>query len=348
MSAHPVPAGVRPRPVVVLSPAPQRRDRIFTPAALRRLHERFDVVDCEADPDPAVLERALPEAFAVVGHPDLPAAVLERAHRLRAIVNVEGNFLPNVDYAAAFARGVRVLGCGPAYAQAVAEFSLGLALDLARGISREDRAVRAGRERYVSAGNADAVLLRGADVGILGYGNLGRALVPLLEPFRTTIRAHDPWLPDAVLREAGLLPATLEEVLRSSAFVFCFATATAESEHLLDAAALDLLPRGARLVLVSRASVVDHDALLERVRDGRVLAGVDVWPQEPIPADSPFRALEGAVLSAHRAGGIPQAFTAIGDMVCDDLELMARGLPPVRLQPAAPELVGRYRNRPVG
>jgi hypothetical protein len=53
-------------------------------------------------------------------------------------------------------------------------------------------------------------------------------------------------------------------------------------------------------------------------------------------------------MSPHRAGGIPQAFFEIGDMVCDDLELIAQGLPPVRLQVAAPELVGRYRNRPVG
>ena len=61
-----------------------------------------------------------------------------------ALLNVEGNFYPNVDYAACFERGVHVLGCGPVYADAVAEFALGLGLDLARGITREDRAFRAG------------------------------------------------------------------------------------------------------------------------------------------------------------------------------------------------------------
>ena len=58
--------------------------------------------------------------------------------------------------------------------------------------------------------------------------------------------------------------------------------------------------------------------------------------------------MESLVLSAHRAGGIPAAFTEIGEMVLDDLELLAAGLAPVRLQQAAPELVGRYRNRPAG
>ena len=58
--------------------------------------------------------------------------------------------------------------------------------------------------------------------------------------------------------------------------------------------------------------------------------------------------MEGLVLSAHRAGGIPAAFSQIGDMVVDDLELIAHGLPPVRMQVGARELVTRYRNQPAG
>ena len=100
-------------------------------------------------------------------------------------------------------------------------------------------------------------------------------------------------------------------------------------------------------MLVSRAAVVDYDALLDRVRAGRFLAGVDVWPVEPVPAEDPYRRLEGLVFSGHRAGGIPQAFAQIGEMVVDDLRQIAAGLPPVRMQVAARELVGRYRNRPV-
>jgi len=334
-------------PVVVLRPAPQRLDRIFTPQALARLHERFRVVDLSQDPDEAALDAALPEAFAVVGQPAMPAARLARAGALRALVNVEGNFFPNVDYDAAHARGVRVLGCGPAYADAVAEMALGLALDLARGISREDRAFRAGTERYVAAGTGDSVLLRRADVGLVGFGNLGRSLRRVLTGFDATVRAFDPWLPDAVLSDAGVQPAPLAEVLSRSTFVFVLATVTAESEHLLGPAELDLLPAGARLVLVSRAAVVDLDALLDRVAAGRFLAAVDVWPTEPVAAGHRARSMEGLVLSPHRAGGIPQAFTSIGDMVCDDLELLSAGLPPVRMQVAAPELVTRYRNRPV-
>ncbi len=208
-------------------------------------------------------------------------------------------------------------------------------------------AFREGRERWVAASNTDAILLRGADVGFVGFGNIGRALQPLLVPFTPVIRAYDPWLPDSVLRERGTIPASLDEVLARSTFVFVLATVTAESERLLDGPRLDLLPAGARVVFVSRAAVVDEAAMLERVAAGRFLAAVDVWPEEPVPAAHPARRMEGMILSAHRAGGIPQAFFQIGEMVLDDLALVERGLPPVRMQVAARELVGRYRNRPV-
>src|SRR3712207_3040377 len=106
----------------------------------------------------------------------MPADRLQRAPRLRAIVNVEGNFLPNVDYAAALDRGIHVLNASPAFALPVAELALGIAIDLARGISAADRAMRAGTETYGLESNVDALLLAGSPVGIVGFGDLGREL----------------------------------------------------------------------------------------------------------------------------------------------------------------------------
>ena len=336
------------KPVVLLRPAPQITERIFTEDALRRLNERYIVIDGEADPSEAVVERCLPEVMAIIGQPDMPRERLERAPRLRAILNVEGNFFQNVDYDACFERGINVVACMPTYAQAVAEFSLGLAIDLARGISREDRAFREGREGYVFHSTQDSILLRGSQMGILGYGNIGRKLLPLLQSFQpSVVRCYDPWLPDAVIRDAGMVPAPLEEVMGSSTFLFVLATVTDESTHLLNADNMRLIPGGARVILSSRAAVVDFDAMVRYVDEGRFLAATDVWPDEPAPADHPARSVENLVLQAHRAGGIPQAFDAIGEMVLDDLALIEQGLPPVRNQAAVRELVTRYRSKPV-
>jgi phosphoglycerate dehydrogenase-like enzyme len=155
----------------------------------------------------------------------MPAERLERAERLRAIVNVEGNFLPNVDYAAALDRGVHVLNASPAFALPVAEMALGMALDLARGISAADRAMRAGSEVYGLDSNDAAFLLTGQPVGIIGFGDLGRELHRLLTPFRCDVSVYDPWLPDLAIEQAGARPSTLNEAL-GARVIFAFAAAT--------------------------------------------------------------------------------------------------------------------------
>jgi phosphoglycerate dehydrogenase-like enzyme len=333
------------KPLVLVAPYPQRREIVFADDTWQDLLAAFDVV--EIDGADARFDELLPAAFAIVGQPELPAVRIDAAKQLRAVCNVEGNFFPNVDYDACFVRGVYVLGCGPAYAQPVAEYALGLALDLARGISAGDRAFRAGTERYAEAGNAGAVLLQQSSVGLVGLGNLGRALLPLLRPFGARIRAYDPWLPRRALAALDVEPLGLDDLLRASTFVFVLASSTTENARLLDADKLSLIPDGGRLVLVSRAAPVDFPALYEHVAAGRLLAAVDVWPEEPVPRDDPGRAIEGLVLSAHRAGALDVAFRSIGEMVLDDLVQLASGLPPVRMQHATRELAPRYRNKPV-
>jgi phosphoglycerate dehydrogenase-like enzyme len=333
------------KPLVLLTTTPFATDLIFTAQTRAELAADFDV-QVVAGEDPR-FDELLPRAFAVIGQPDLPTERVRRAGQLRAVCHVEGNFFPNVADEACFDQRIRVLSCGPVYAQPVAEYALGLALDLARGITAGDRDFRAGRERYTQDGTAGSVLLRHADVGLIGVGNLGRALLPLLRPFTPRVRAYDPWVPARALADLDVEPVDLDELLSASTFVFVLAASTTENTHLLDARRLALIPPGGRLVLVSRAAAVDFDALYARVSAGHLLAAVDVWPEEPVGPDDPARGLEGLVLSAHRAGGIPSAFPVIGEMVVDDLRQVAAGLPPVRMQQAAPELVARYRSKPV-
>jgi phosphoglycerate dehydrogenase-like enzyme len=333
------------KPLVLLTTTTFATELLFSPQTLRELEAGFDVAVVAGD-DPR-FDELLPRAFAIIGQPDLPTARVRRAAELQAICNVEGNFFPNVDYDACFDQRVKVLSCGPVYAQPVAEYALGLALDLARGISHADRDFRAGRERYAHEGTAESLLLRHADVGLIGMGNLGRALLPLLRPFAPRLRVYDPWIPARALADLDVEPVGLDELLAASTFVFVLAASTTENAQLLDAEKLALIPSGGRLILVSRAAAVDFGALYERVASGHLLAAVDVWPDEPAPLDDPARGLQGMVLSAHRAGGIPSAFPLIGEMVLDDLRQVAAGLPPVRMQLAVPELVSRYRNKPV-
>jgi phosphoglycerate dehydrogenase-like enzyme len=101
-------------------------------------------------------------------------------------------------------------------------------------------------------------------------------------------------------------------------------------------------------VLVSRAGVVNFDDLLDAAADGHLRAAIDVWPDEPIPADHRARRTPNTVLQAHRAGNIPEIWPGMGEMVTDDIEWVLRGLAPQRCQRAVLETVSKLRSKPVG
>lgn len=335
------------KPLVLLDPHPRTHAMIFAPADWQRLERLVDVITSETGAvDAAVVDACLPRVSAILGQTPLPTARLERATALRAIFNVEGNFLPNIDYAYCFRHGIRVAVAAPAFAAPVAEYALALTLDLLRGVTRADRVFRAGREGYGWRGNLESESLFGADVGVVGFGNIGRALMPLLAPFRCCVRVHDPWLPDAVIVEHGAMPASLPEVLEHSRVVIVLAASTRDNRHLIGAAELARMTPGSKLVLLSRADVVDFKALQNATASGRIEAAIDVFPEEPVASDDPIRGAAGILLSAHRAGGLDSALKTIGTMVIDDLGLVLRGLPPVRLQSAQPETVGLLRSKP--
>jgi phosphoglycerate dehydrogenase-like enzyme len=335
------------RPLVISAPHPRTLELIFAPDALATLRGRYRVTETDPDAVATLPAETLGAARYVLGQPPLTGEAIDRMTSLRAILNVEGNLLPNMPYAPLFARGIHVLTTAAVFAQPVAELGLALALDLARGVTEADLAFREGREAWGLEGNARARLLAGSDIGLVGFGELGRALHRLLAPFRARVRAHDPWLPDAVLAEAGVEPAALDTVLATSDFVFVVAAVTTENRGFLDAAAFARMRPGAAFILLSRADVVDFDALLAAVRSGRITAASDVFPAEPMPPDHPVRRLPGFLRSAHRAGALDAAFKRMGDMLLDDMALMDRGLPPVRCKRAERETVARLRSRPV-
>jgi len=335
------------KPLVLCAPEPRALDQIFTPEALATLRARYRLHETDAAAVARLPRETLAEARYILGQPPLDAAAIEAMPNLRAILNVESNLLQNMPYAPLFERGIHVLTTGQVFAQPVAEIGLGFALALARQIVDADLAFREGREEWGLDGARRSRLLMGSDIGLVGYGELGRALHRLLTPFRARLRVFDPWLPDAVIAEAGAEPAPLDTVLAGSDFVFVVASVTSENQGLLGRDAFARMRPGAAFILLSRAGVVDFDALMAAVAAGRIVAASDVYPEEPLPPGHPVRTLPGFLRSAHRAGALAVALTRMGDMVLDDMALMDRDLPPARLKRAERETVARMRSKPV-
>ena len=240
---------------ILVDPYPRTLAQIFAPATRARLEALGEILWHDGPPlADAAVEAALPTAIAVIGQTALSSERLARAPGLRAVLNVEGNFLPNVDYRACAERGVPVLCAAPVFGPPVAELALGLALAAAREIPSADADVRRGREELFGGENERAFLLAGKTIGLVGLGNLGRSLLPLLRPFGGPILAHDPWLPAAEVTRQGVEPVGLDDLFRRSRVVFVLAPPTSENAGMIGSRQLGELAHGSVVVLVSRVS----------------------------------------------------------------------------------------------
>jgi phosphoglycerate dehydrogenase-like enzyme len=333
---------------IIFDPDPRTAEEIFNKHDLSGFFRDYDVVVYDGSDRQAFYDRHLPECEILMSQQPMDRDRLDRSPKLRAIFNVETNFLPNIDYEACFARGIHVLAPSAVFALAVAEMGLGMALSLARGIHNEHRRFIEGTERYGLEGNGEAELLTGSDIGFIGFGDLGRALNALLPGFRPkVVRVFDPWLPAGQLRRLGVEAASLEEVLAQSRFVFIVASITTENKHLLNGRNLSLMQQGACLILLSRAAVVDFDAATNLASRGHIRFATDVFPEEPVAADDPIRNVPNVLFSPHRAGALTSALHEIGKRVMEDIDLIARGLPPVSCRRAERETVMRMRSKPI-
>ncbi len=333
--------------VILVDPHPRRLGRIFDEATRSRLERLGRVIWHDGSPAPAEhIDRHLSHTIALIGQSPLGRDRLDRAPRLRAVFNVESNFLPNIDYAECHRRGIPVLSTAPVYARPVAELALAMAISLARRMHEADAALRAGRE--FKGDNHDSFLLHGKTLALVGYGNLGRALCPLLRPFSRDLLVHDPWIHPAVLRDQDLEPASLDDCFARARVVFLLAANTSENTGRIGARHFASMQPGSVVILASRAALVNFPELLAAAASGHIRAGIDVWPEEPIPPGEPGRSTPNTLLQAHRAGSVPEIQRLIGELVVDDLENILAGLPPQRCQRAVRETVDRLRSIPVG
>ncbi|MEI6463792.1 MAG: hydroxyacid dehydrogenase [Verrucomicrobiota bacterium] len=333
--------------VILLDPHPRRIERIFDEPTKRRLERLGRVLWHDGSPASAEhIDRHLPQAIALIGQSPMDKARLDRAPHLRAIFNVESNFLPNVDYAECHRRGIPVLSTAPVYARPVAELALAMAISLARRMHEADAALRTGKE--FKGDNHDSFLLHGKPLALVGCGNLGRALLPLLRPFSRELLVHDPWMHPSVLRELDVIPVSLDECFARARVVFLLAANTSENTGKIGARHFASMQKGSVVVLASRAALVNFPELLAAAASGHIRAGIDVWPEEPVPRDEPGRSTPNTLIQAHRAGSVPEIQPLIGQLVVDDLENILADLPPQRCQRAVVETVAKLRSIPVG
>ncbi len=252
---------------------------------------------------------------------DLPPAVMAAATPPLEIVAFSGIGVASfVDLDEAQRLGVTVCNT-PGYADnAVAEHALALLLAVARRVPRLDALMRDGQWEQSHSGFE----LRGKTLGVVGYGGIGARMAELGRALGMTVLA---WT-RSPQHHPGVAFSALDDLLAQSDVVSLHAAATPGTRPLIDGAKFDLMKPSAVLINTARADLVDQDAMIMRLGDGRLAAaGLDVYDKEPLAKDHPLLALDNAILSPHMGYSTPQAITAILDLAIDALAGYFAGSP---------------------
>jgi phosphoglycerate dehydrogenase-like enzyme len=242
------------------------------------------------------------EADFLVLHPaKLSTDLQRRAKKLRLIQLLTAGY-DQIDLRLAAELGVPVATNGGANAWAVAEHAVALLLTLYKRLVHCDRSVREGRWREPVTG-FNTFEVAGKTLGLIGAGKIGRKVARRFAGFECDVVYHDVVPAPDIEEDLGARRVSLDELLREADIVSLHVPALPETTGMINRETLAVMKKNAVLINTSRGAAVDEDALVEALKEERILgAGLDVFGEEPIQTDHPLLELENVVLSPHTAG----------------------------------------------
>ena len=332
---------------IIVDPFPREMGLIFKPNKIKLLKKNFKIINAPSKNKLKFYKQHISEADFIIGQPDLPKSILTLASKLKAIFNVESNFMDNMDYDYCFKNNIYVLSTAPVFAQSVAEIAVGLTISLKRDIHKAHLDFFQKKEKYGLESNLRSSLLLDNKIGFIGFGDLAKSLKPMLMPYTSNFKVYDPWLPNKLIEANGCKSASLKEIFKDCDVVYVLATITTKNKSMIDKKLLKLMKKDTCLLILSRASVINFQDLNEILNKDKIKVATDVFPQEPVPKNDPIREKKNILFSAHRAGALESVFFEMGDIVYEDLLLMKKGLPPRLCRRAELETVKNLRSKPV-
>jgi D-3-phosphoglycerate dehydrogenase len=294
----------------------------LAPAALDVLATDFDVRHVDGTDRPALLAGlAVADAVIVRSATQIDAEAVAAAPRLKVVARA-GVGLDNVDVPAATARGVMVVNAPTSNIVSAAEQAIALLLAVARHTASASAALKNGewkRSRYTG------VELSGKTVGVVGLGRIGVLFAQRMAAFGTRLIAYDPYVQPARAAHLGVRLVGLDELLRESDFISVHLPKTPETLGLIGERELALVRPGVRIVNAARGGLIDEDALVRALADGRVGgAGIDVYPKEPVTS-SPLFAFDNVVVTPHLGASTVEAQDKAGLSVARSVRLALQG-----------------------
>ncbi len=246
------------------------------------------------------------------------AEVIAAADKLR-VVGRAGIGVDNVDVAAATRRGVTVMNTPGGNNVTTAEHAVSMMLSLARSIPQATASMRAGKwEKSKFTGSE----ILNKVIGVVGIGNIGRLVAERARGLKMKVIAHDPFISNDRAAELGVELVSLDELLTRSDFVSLHIPRTPDTHDFIGAAELAKMKQGARLINCARGGIVNEEALAEALKSGHLAgAALDVFEEEPPPADHPLLALDNVICTPHLGAATTEAqdnvAVAVAEQVVD-------------------------------
>lgn len=252
----------------------------------------------------------------------------------------------NIGIARATQLGIPVLYAPGRNADAVADLTLGYMLALARHIYTVNFLLKSGQLRFDDAEGYLAAYetyggfeLGGVAVGVVGFGAIGRRVVARVRAFGSRVLVCDPYVAPQAVMEAGAEPSDLDTLLPQVDFLTLHCPETPENRNLLDATRIRAMKRGAFLINLARAALVDDDAVYAALCDGHLAgAAFDVFREEPVRPENRFVRLPNVLVSPHLGGATRDVLRHQSDLIVDGIEAWFQGRRPAHI--ANPEVLG--------
>jgi D-3-phosphoglycerate dehydrogenase / 2-oxoglutarate reductase len=263
----------------------------------------------------------------LVTYAKLPAELLRALTRCKVIGRF-GLGVDNIDIKAAAALGITVTYVPDYCMHEVSDHAMALLLTLARKIALSNNLVQAGC--WEMSAVVPIHRLRGRVLGLVGFGNIPRALTPKAKAFGLRVVAHDPQVTGETLAAMGVEAMSFERLLEISDFVSIHAPLTPATRGLFNAEVLRKMKRGAILINTARGPLVDEAALIAALDAGHLgAAALDVVAVEPLPRESGLLGRDNVILTPHTAFYSVEALDELQTKCAADVARVLSGQPPV-------------------
>jgi D-3-phosphoglycerate dehydrogenase len=294
-------------------------------AALARVDPELRMAKSASAEDILAVAR---EADAIlVTYAKLPCDLLRQLERCKVIGRF-GLGVDNIDLPAAKEMGITVTYVPDYCLQEVSDHAMALLLALARKIPLSNTLVQAGRWEMPAV--VPIYRLEGRVLGLIGFGNIPRKVVPKAKAFGLRVIVHDPFVAPDVVTSLGAESVGFDELLQQSDFISVHAPLTPQTRGLLNAEAFGKMKKGVAIVNTARGPLIDEQALLQALDSGQVgAAALDVLPVEPPPKDFPLLGRDNVILSPHTGFYSVDALNELQTKCASDVARVLLGEKPV-------------------